>query len=353
VAGRAEFCAQCWFLDVGQGSSQVILLGGGRAIVLDGGPSSSVPLAFLKGRGVKTLAALIVSHNDSDHDKGASDILTAYQESIQDLFFLEDRPHEQIRIYSLAHRLNNRRRAEGRAPIRMSCLAQGGGKSSLVDEPRKRLRLSVLFPDYEANLRARSHKKSPTNQTCAILLLECGSRKVVFSGDAPIAAWRWMIANHLMVPPLACDIFVVPHHGGIIWERGSDDTELRDELRWLYTEALRCEHAILSVGTTNTFGHPKPVGVESLRDVARSKILCTQITQQCCEEPERLGQGVIAPDVFSRSHSSRGRRGQVACAGTVIVDIGQERVTIQRLAEHQAAVDHLKKTPGGHPLCRS
>jgi len=98
VASGVVFSARCCILDVGQGSSQVILLGEGRAIVLDGGPSASVPLGSLKDRGVNTLEALIISHNDYDHDKGACEVLINYKDALKRLLFLEDRPIQKIRI---------------------------------------------------------------------------------------------------------------------------------------------------------------------------------------------------------------------------------------------------------------
>lgn len=48
--------AECWFLDVGQGTSNVILLGERRGIVIDCGRSARVPLHLLR-RYVRRLAA--------------------------------------------------------------------------------------------------------------------------------------------------------------------------------------------------------------------------------------------------------------------------------------------------------
>jgi beta-lactamase superfamily II metal-dependent hydrolase len=61
----------CYFLDVGQGTSNIVYLGDGRAVVIDGGVSSGVPLQFLN-RYVKAIEALVISHNDKDHQPGPS-----------------------------------------------------------------------------------------------------------------------------------------------------------------------------------------------------------------------------------------------------------------------------------------
>ena len=257
------------------------------------------PLGLLKDRGVNPLEALIISHNDYDHDKGACEGLINYKDALKRLLFLEDRPIQKFRIYSLAHRINDDRRKGRLPPIPMCSLAHDGRNNVPVflDE-RRGLELHVLYPDFEANLEARSRGGNVGNQTCAVLLLKCGSRRIVFSGDAPIEAWRWMISNSVFTPPLLCDILVVPHHGGVIWGSVADDLQLRNELHWLYTQAVVCEHAVLSVGTNNQHGHPIAAGVEILRDAVGCKILCTQVTSKCCDEPEKLRPGVLPPNCF-------------------------------------------------------
>lgn len=93
--------AECWFLDVGQGTCNVILLGGGRAIVIDSGPQGAyVPLRLLK-RHVHTLEALVISHNDADHDGGTARILQAYPKAIRQIYFLADRPVKYMRTLAL------------------------------------------------------------------------------------------------------------------------------------------------------------------------------------------------------------------------------------------------------------
>ena len=80
-----QAACECWFLDVGQGTSNVILLGGGRAIVIDTGPHGShQTMQLLTQQYVDTLEALIVSHNDSDHDGNVGQILGQYRKSLSE-----------------------------------------------------------------------------------------------------------------------------------------------------------------------------------------------------------------------------------------------------------------------------
>ena len=72
------------FVDVGQGSSNVILLGDRRAILIDcGGAQAETVLALLRRFQIDTLTRLIISHSHNDHSRGAAVVLTAFQGRIE------------------------------------------------------------------------------------------------------------------------------------------------------------------------------------------------------------------------------------------------------------------------------
>ncbi|MFO0953732.1 MAG: MBL fold metallo-hydrolase [Isosphaeraceae bacterium] len=118
--------AQCYFLDVGQGTSQVILLGDGRAVVIDGGPDADarVPLRLLT-RHVRSLAALVVSHNDADHARGALPILNHFRFSLDRLCFLFDRPGEDVGLFAHAGRSTTSGRGGARPDQQGAAEAEG------------------------------------------------------------------------------------------------------------------------------------------------------------------------------------------------------------------------------------
>jgi beta-lactamase superfamily II metal-dependent hydrolase len=64
------------FLDVGQGDA-VLLREGGKAALIDAGPSGANVLAHLRARGVDTLDLLVASHNHTDHIGGMTAVLGA------------------------------------------------------------------------------------------------------------------------------------------------------------------------------------------------------------------------------------------------------------------------------------
>jgi len=191
------------------------------------------------------------------------------------------------------------------------------------------------------------------NATSGVLALICGRRKIVFPGDATLQDWRQI--RKRLGAPVAADILAVPHHGGQVVPP-SRSQQPAEELRWLYQEGIHCRHAVISVGTSNNYGHPESMTVAALRE-SGATIICTQITRQCHDDLESLRPGVVQPAFPSRSTRRRelttsGNSRNVACAGTVISEIGPEAVTIRQLSAHQRAVDGLATTAGGHPLCR-
>jgi competence protein ComEC len=345
--------AECFFLDVGQGTSQVVLLGRGRAIVIDGGPTGRIPIALLD-RYVSKILALIVSHNDADHHRGALQILEKYRGAIEKLFFLQDRPLDRIGLYRLAKRL-----ILGRAI--QCCRLERNNEPRIFYDDEAGVTFEVLFPPFLSNLEAQ--EDGEPNATSGVLALFCGSRRIMFSGDATMRAWRQIHA--LVRGPFPTDVLSVSHHGGVIWpcqERGEESTSyearVQEDLRWLYTEAFPCRHAVLSVATSNTYNHPREWVVKALRQ-AGAVVLCTQITSQCCDNLEEVRlKGIRTVTSPSRSvrrkelTRSGGNSRNVACAGTIVAEIGPDSVRIERLDEHQAGVAALAASTGGHPLCR-
>ena len=296
-----------------------------------------------------------MSHNDKDHQGGASAIIAAYPKAIDRVFFLQDRPIEQIALYGVV-----KRALEGgnllSEPIR---LERDDQPRVIFSEPTKDLSLELIHPTFQANLEAQN--SAQPNETSAVLVLFCGKRKVVYPGDSSIGDWR-RIRSYLGGPILA-DILSVPHHGGNVYEhrykrKSTAESELREKqnLDWLYSEGVQCKFAIVSVGTTNNYGHPKSAAISALRS-SHAQVICTQITQSCYDDLELLRPGVRRAVFHSQSRGSNdltsgGHSRNVACAGTVIAEIGRDSVTIRGFDEHQMGVEKLVAN-GGHPLCRN
>ena len=339
--------AECWFLDVGEGTANVIMLGRRRAIVSDCGPHTSiVTLKFLK-RYVDTIEALIISHNDSDHDGGVADLLQSYPKAINNIYFLKDRPSHLIRTWMITeHELKVGNLLN--APLRLEVQ----DKPLIIYSDRAAgIELKLIYPYFRDNI--WSDDAGKPNQTSAILCLHCGTRSVVFSGDATIEAWESIAAKMADSLPLQCDAMTIPHHGGRISENSKKNQEY---LKRLYSEIITPQWGIISTGTANQYGHPSSSTISVLRSLGIG-ILCTQITPQCSDDLESIRPGLLQPIWPSQSASfirttRSGKSKDVACVGTIVAEVSPEQVNIS-FAEHlKNNIDKLIGSDIFHPLCR-
>lgn len=334
---------ELYFVDVGRGTSNVVLLGDNRAIVVDCGKRSGVLLHLLKRFGVREIVRLCLSHNHDDHIGGAVAVLTEYEGMIERICFLQDGNLLQTGFWRKVKLQMRKGTLHHGQVIRLHC---DDNPKMLYEEPSRKLSLKIFSPSFVDNLQAIDERDP--NATSAVLVLTYGNRRVVFAGDSTIRQWRRIREERKEA--LACDLLSVAHHGGIVW----DDPA---ELDWLYTEGVRPSYAVVSVATSNTDQHPRQEVISSIT-TSGAIVICTQITTRCCDSLESLRPGVlpiILPGCskpicdLTRSGNSR----NVACAGTVVAEIVNDTLTIQRLMDHQTAIDRISSRPGGHPLCRA
>ena len=325
--------SRCYFLDVGQGHSTVIILPNDRAIVIDGGSSADVPLWWLRSQGVKRLELVLVSHNDADHSGGIAGILAAYANhgELGRLLFVQDRNPSEIRWLTavregLAEPMVQRILAAARR-LEVSERGQVAWESGDAS-------LRIYYPSFIANLDAQG--RSDANRSSAVVMFSFGRARVLLPGDAPIGAWRQI---HDEIGPISCDLLACPHHGGSLSRAA---VEMSD-LRWLYGTAVTVEGAaIISVGTNNNYGHPRREVVGALRE-AGVNVMCTEITTRCCANLDRFA-GVPG------RKGPRTENNGVACAGTIEATLTRDGVHLSTLDSHRRCVDRLATSD--RPLCR-
>lgn len=330
---------ECWFLDVGQGSSSVILLGKNRAIVIDCGPRGSrETVTLLKEQHVDTIECLAITHNHEDHDGNVAAVLSAYSGATRDICFLNDKSHD---IRTLAVLNSDPTHKKWPEPRRLE--TEGATPKKLYSDSL--VQLSVVYPHMQDNVNARQ-----VNETSAVLLLEALEFKILFSGDATLDGWE-TIARSLKNPPLKCDIMTVPHHGGRITD-GEDDSVAHGRL---YSKIINPTYGIISVGTSNGHGHPSQEAISALI-VNKARVLCTQMTGNCSgnlEGTRQIGRVQLQParskrqpDFTSVAKKSR----NVACCGTIVVEIRSDRYYIS--PNPDSVPECLMETEEFSPMCK-
>ena len=214
-------------LDVGQGDATVLATPGGHWMVLDAGPLGEgrdagrrVVAPFLARQGVSRVSVLLVSHAHADHLGGVGSVL--------DRLPVDDLIEPAVPVPdSLYLALLDRVAAGG---IRWH--PGRAGDRWEVDGVRFRL----LHPDT-----TWTGWREDLNEDSLVLLLEYGSFRALFAGDAglPVEARLRGRVGHV-------DLLKAGHHGA---RAATGDA-------WLAELSPRA--VVISVGRRNRYGHPSP-----------------------------------------------------------------------------------------------
>lgn len=200
-------------MDVGQGDAILLDPADGPPILVDGGPPGDGLAEHLESERVTSLAAAVVTHDQSDHVGGIDELLYG------------GFPVHQV-MY--ARRARDFLRAARVAHVRALAVSEG----SEIDSGG--LHLEVEWPSQAA----LDGAAGDPNQTAIVALARWHSFSMFLTADAE--------AQDVPLDPGPVDVLKVPHHG-------SDDAGL-DALLDRTVPHL----AVISVGADNPYGHPTP-----------------------------------------------------------------------------------------------
>ena len=208
-------------LDVGQGDSILLDPIDGDPILVDGGPPGDDLREQLEDEGVTSLAAAVVTHDQSDHVAGIDELL--YDGfPIHRLVYAQPAP-DFLRAARVAH-------------VRAVGVAEGSELKS------GSLRLEVAWPP-PASLEAQA---TDPNEAAVVLIARWHSFSMLLTADAE--------AEAVPLDPGPVDVLKVAHHG-------SEDAGL-DALLDRTVPRL----AVVSVGADNPYGHPAPQTLATLAE---------------------------------------------------------------------------------------
>lgn len=223
VSGSAE--AQVYFIDVGQGDSELIRLkDSGIDILIDAGTrSTKQELAdYLKELGVDDIDILIGTHPHEDHIGGMAKIIeefpigTLYLPETSDEMTPTTKTYESLLDAAESKNVTVRTASAG------DVLLEQGNTSFKV--------LSPSHTDYD-NL----------NDYSIVTRLKVGDTAFLFQGDAETPLEEEILDSGADV---SCDVIKLGHHG-------SSTSSSR-----AYLEAANPSAAVISCGVGNEYGHP-------------------------------------------------------------------------------------------------
>ena len=255
------------FLDVGQGACIYIKSDEGNDYLIDGGSSDERNVgeyrieSFLEARKIEKLEYVFVTHCDTDHISGISEIIERENISIDNLVLpdisVNARDEKYLKLVELA-------KLQGIEVIYM----KSGDK--LKDG---QMMLSCINPSGEDEVNKASAKVVTTdiNDASLVFVLEYKELSVVLTGDIGKEVEKQILDDlelMLLKSGEKSDtyqkivVYDVAHHGSA--------NSNSDEFIHLITPSI----SVVSCGKDNSYGHPAKEVLERLKDVG-SEIWCT------------------------------------------------------------------------------
>jgi competence protein ComEC len=228
------------FLDVGQGDSLLVRFPRGSTMLVDaGGLAGSasfdigdrVVAPVLRGRGIRHLDYVVLTHGDPDHIGGAAAILREF------------RPREVWEGIPVP-------RFEPLSTLRVDAQAVGSHWRNVYRGDR----LSIDGVDIEAAHPGPAdwERQKVRNDDSVVLDLRWGDVSVLLTGDIGREAERTLGEG---MSRASLRVLKVPHHGSLT----SSSPE--------FLQAFDPQIAVFSAGRANHFGHPAPQVLQRYREI--------------------------------------------------------------------------------------
>jgi len=244
------------FIDVSQADSTLILCDG-EAMLIDAGNNHNGTLVqnYIFKQGVGTLKYVVGTHPDADHYGGLDVIITKFDcENVMLPTYKKD-----TRVCEDVYKAIEYKNYSVKEPVVGDTFSLGGAKITVI---------APCHYDYEDN----------ANNYSIGLLMEYGSNKFLFTGDAEEEAENDMLASGFLQ---RVDVYKVGHHGS--YSSTTDN----------FLSVIQPKYAVISCGVDNDYGHPHASvlnglrinGVDVFRTDEQGSIICysdgTNITFNC------------------------------------------------------------------------
>ena len=223
-------------IDVGQGSSALVELPGGRCFLIDGGGFSDnsifdvgarIVAPFLWHKKIKTIDTIVLSHPNADHLNGL--LYIARHFNVKRLWCNSD--STDINSYREFMEIIKKNRIETVA---------------FKDMPRSYkingARFKILYPPKDYIDKRKNEKWRNINNNSLVIKISFGSKSILFPGDIMACAEREIVATH--GDELKSTILIAPHHGS----KTSSTT--------MFLQKIKPEIVIISAGWKNSFRFP-------------------------------------------------------------------------------------------------
>ena len=289
------------FVDVGQGDGSVIEFPDGKTLVIDTAADADGTVNNVLSNDKRSAVDwLVATHPDADHIGGLAGVIASNR--VKSVW--APAVNSSTRTYT------NFLEAVDGAGLSIHKAVSG--------------KVIAKGPDYSIQLLwpPRGASYSDTNDYSAIVLVKFGSKRFLFTGDAPVEAQEEAGCGKV-------DVLKVSHHGSA---SGTDAS---------LASTLSPAVAILSYGEGNSYGHPAKTVLEALKD-AGAKVYGTG------------AQGTVTVTTNGKKlHVKTARSGKVVAAskdagsGSRYLDSGSSQRASQAPKAKEAKEAAVAKSSGG------
>jgi competence protein ComEC len=241
------FCAalqadlKVYFIDVGQGDAEFVVLPNNKTVLIDGGPKRNTDklAAFLSSHSVTTIDYLILSHPDEDHYGGLEYVFDKCQVNTF---------YDTKKIKTSANKVRQK------AKIEPGCHTCYPSISSTLDwDPSVKVQvLSAYTPN--------TPSASTVNDASIVLKMTYKGKSILFTGDIDKKVEDDLIKRY--GDSLSSTVLKVSHHGS---KHGSSK---------LFLDKVKPKYAYIEVDSKDSkaiqYGHPDPGAISRLETVGTS-----------------------------------------------------------------------------------
>ena len=221
---------QVHFIDVGQADCTLLVFPGGQSILIDGGNREDGPrvVDYLKSRGIKELSAIVATHPHEDHIGGLDLVI---QNIPTKTVYMPNASHSTRTFEDFISAVNTSgaKKVQAKAGVTISIPGITG------------LFLAPINSSYEG-----------LNNYSAVIKITYDKVSFLFMGDAEDVSEVEILESG---EDLKANVLKVGHHGSI-----SSTTHE-------FLKAVSPQHAIISSGADNKYGHPNQTVLDRLAKV--------------------------------------------------------------------------------------
>ncbi|MEC0176401.1 ComEC/Rec2 family competence protein [Paenibacillus favisporus] len=216
------------FLDVGQGASQLIISPSGKTMLIDAGNNDKeeLMLQYMEQYGITKLDTVIGTHPDADHIGGLDAVIN----------------HIPVgRIYMPKAQANTKTFESVLRAVKNARLKVQTAKAGISWDMDDEVHVDMLAP-------RKSYDDS--NNMSAVVKITYGRTSFLLTGDAEADSERDMLDAGT---DLQADVMLVGHHGS------------KSSTTLAFLKGVHPKYAVIQVGADNTYGHPKSVILNRLK----------------------------------------------------------------------------------------